>query len=74
VGRLARRLAVALLGTVAVLAGVAMLVLPGPGLVTIALGFGILGREYAWAARVSAGIRARVVATGDSVRESFRRP
>ncbi len=27
-----------------------MLVLPGPGVIVIALGFGILGTEYAWAA------------------------
>ena len=31
------------------LIGVAMLVLPGPGLVVIPLGLAILGIEYAWA-------------------------
>lgn len=72
--RLGRRLTVALLGALAVLAGVAMLVLPGPGLVTIALGFGILGREYAWAARVNASLRARLAATTDTVRQAVRRP
>jgi len=72
--RVARRLTVAVVGMLAVLAGVAMLVLPGPGLVTIALGFGILGREYTWAARVSASVRARIVTTTDSVREAVRRP
>jgi uncharacterized protein (TIGR02611 family) len=30
-------------------AGVLMLVLPGPGWVTIALGLAILAKEYAWA-------------------------
>jgi hypothetical protein len=33
-----------------VLAGLAMLVLPGPGILVIALGFAVLGTEYAWAA------------------------
>jgi hypothetical protein len=32
-------------------AGAAMLVLPGPGILTIALGLGILSREYEWARR-----------------------
>ena len=58
--RLARRLLLTVAGGLAVAAGVAMLVLPGPGLVTIALGLGLLGQEYAWAARLSADIRARV--------------
>jgi tellurite resistance protein TerC len=30
-------------------AGAAMLVLPGPGWVTVALGLAILAKEYAWA-------------------------
>jgi putative transmembrane protein PGPGW len=36
-------------GPLVILAGVAMLVLPGPGLVVIALGFALLALEYAWA-------------------------
>jgi hypothetical protein len=60
VRRLARRLLITVAGSLAVVAGVAMLVLPGPGLVTIALGLGLLGQEYTWAARLSADIRARV--------------
>ena len=35
-----------------VLAGVAMLVLPGPGLVVMALGTALLALEYDWARRV----------------------
>jgi hypothetical protein len=62
--RLARRATVGLTGGAAVLAGVVMLVLPGPGLVTIALGFGILGREFAWATRVNNRVRDRLVAAG----------
>ena len=43
-------------------AGVAMLVLPGPGLVTIALGLSLLGREHAWAAALERRARARITA------------
>lgn len=62
--RLARQATIALTGGVAIAAGLVMLVLPGPGLVTIALGFGILGREFAWATRVNGRVRDRVVAAG----------
>jgi hypothetical protein len=62
--RATRRLAVGLSGGVAVAAGLVMLVLPGPGLVTIALGFGVLGREFAWAARVNGRVRARLDRVG----------
>ena len=58
--RLARRLLITVVGSLAVAAGIAMLVLPGPGLVAIALGLGLLGQEHTWAARLSADIRARL--------------
>lgn len=50
VGRNSKRLAVSVVGAVLVLAGLAMLVLPGPGILVVALGFAVLGTEYAWAA------------------------
>lgn len=49
--RSSRRIAISIAGAVVVLAGVAMLVLPGPGLLVIAAGLAILATEYAWAAR-----------------------
>lgn len=39
------------MGMTVVLIGVAMLVLPGPGLVVIPIGLAILATEYAWARR-----------------------
>jgi len=48
--RSAKRIAVTIVGAVFVLAGLAMLVLPGPGILVIVVGFAILGTEYAWAA------------------------
>lgn len=50
IGRSSKRIAVTLAGAVFVLAGLAMLVLPGPGILVVAIGFAILGTEYAWAA------------------------
>lgn len=46
------RVGVTVLGPLVVLAGVAMLVLPGPGLVVMALGGALLALEYDWARRV----------------------
>jgi len=43
------KVAVTIVGPMLVLAGVAMLVLPGPGLVVIALGLAQLALEYQWA-------------------------
>lgn len=40
---------VAMVGATVVATGIALLVLPGPGLLVIALGVGILATEFAWA-------------------------
>lgn len=47
-----RRLLVAVGGGLLLLAGAAMLVLPGPGLVVIALGLALFAREFRWARRL----------------------
>jgi tellurite resistance protein TerC len=44
-----RRVLIAVIGSTVVLIGVALLVLPGPGLVTIALGLAILATEFVFA-------------------------
>jgi hypothetical protein len=49
--RAARRIAIAVVGATVVLAGVAMLVLPGPGILTIIGGLMVLGVEFAFARR-----------------------
>jgi uncharacterized protein (TIGR02611 family) len=46
------KVGVTIAGPLLVLAGIAMLVLPGPGLVVIGLGLGLLAAEYAWARRI----------------------
>jgi hypothetical protein len=50
IARSSKRIAVSIVGGIFVLGGIAMLVLPGPGILVVAIGFAILGTEYAWAA------------------------
>lgn len=47
-----RQAAVLVVGPIVILAGMAMLVLPGPGWAAIFLGFAILATEFAFAARL----------------------
>lgn len=52
IARSARRLMVLILGVAVLFAGLAMLVLPGPGVIVIILGLVILATEFAWAERL----------------------
>jgi uncharacterized protein (TIGR02611 family) len=52
IGRNGKRVAVTIGGFAVVLAGAAMLVLPGPGIVVIIAGLAILATEYVWAQRL----------------------
>lgn len=51
IARNSKRLAILLLGAAIVGAGVAMLVLPGPGLLVVIVGLAVLATEFAWAER-----------------------
>jgi uncharacterized protein (TIGR02611 family) len=51
--RLLRKVVVAVVGVVVILAGVVMMVLPGPGVAAILAGLGLLGTEFPAARRVS---------------------
>jgi len=59
-GRLALRVTVAVVGCAVVLAGIAMLVLPGPGWLAIFLGLAILGTEFSFARRINDWLRDKV--------------
>lgn len=50
--RSGKRIAVTIAGFLVVIAGVALLVLPGPGLLVIIAGLAILATEYVWAQRL----------------------
>ena len=52
IGRNGQRIAVTIAGFLVMLAGVALLVLPGPGWLLIFVGLGILSTEYLWARRL----------------------
>lgn len=47
-----KRVIVTVMGVTVVLAGIAMLVLPGPGWIAIIAGLGLLATEYVWARRL----------------------
>lgn len=52
IGRHAKRLAIAVIGSTVLLFGIGLLVLPGPGILVILAGLGILAVEFAWAKRL----------------------
>lgn len=49
---------VGVIGGTVMLVGIALIVLPGPALVVIPVGLGILGLEFAWARRLLQRARA----------------
>ncbi len=51
IGRNGKRIAVTIAGFTLVLAGLVMLVLPGPGILVVIAGLAILATEYVWAER-----------------------
>ncbi len=68
-----RRVAVAVVGGALTLAGVALLVLPGPGFVLVAAGLAILATKFAWAARPLAYAKDKAQVGMDEVAQSKRR-
>jgi uncharacterized protein (TIGR02611 family) len=76
IARSGKRIAVAIVGGTVLLAGIAMLVLPGPAIVVIPAGLAILATEFAWArtaldrAKAKAE-QAKQMATGDANRTRF---
>jgi uncharacterized protein (TIGR02611 family) len=64
------RVVVAIFGFLVVLAGLAMLVLPGPGLLVIAIGLGILALEFVWAERLLERTVDKMEDAADTVKRS----
>lgn len=60
--RAARRAAVFILGISVVLVGMVMIVSPGPAIVVIPLGMGILATEFLWARRILDSLKRRLAA------------
>ncbi len=63
------RAGVAVLGGALLLVGLALLVLPGPGMLVIPLGLGVLGLEFAWARRWLVAVQERSRAVFRGVRD-----
>jgi tellurite resistance protein TerC len=58
--RHAKRVVIAVVGGTVVLMGLVMLLLPGPGVLTVAAGLAILATEFLWAKRWLARVRQRI--------------
>jgi uncharacterized protein (TIGR02611 family) len=71
--RWARKGGITVAGVGIMAAGVAMLVLPGPGLAVILLGLAVLASEYAWAARLLGALRQRATRMAAPLTERLRR-
>ena len=67
-----KRIAVIVVGSVVLLAGAAMLVLPGPGFLVVAAGLAILATEFDWAERWMLRARRRAEAAAESAGTSLR--
>ncbi|NYD85770.1 PGPGW domain-containing protein [Cellulomonas oligotrophica] len=68
-----RVVAVATIGGTVVLAGVAMLVLPGPGVLVIFAGLALLATEFVWAKRWLDRAKSTAQAGVDKGKEALRR-
>src|SRR5436190_1001930 len=65
--RSGKRIAVTVAGFAVLLAGIALLVLPGPGWLLIFIGLAILATEYVWAERLLAAAKRKAEQAKDAV-------
>jgi len=68
IARGARRTGVLVAGLALLAAGVALLVLPGPGVLVILAALALLATEFPWARRLLARVREHAVRAGALVR------
>ena len=66
--KLARRIAIGVIGGTLLVFGVVMLVTPGPGLVGIAAGLAVLAVEFTWARIWLKRLRRKMSDAGNSLR------
>jgi uncharacterized protein (TIGR02611 family) len=69
----ARRIGVLVGGSVLLVAGLAMLVLPGPGVAAIIAGLALLGTQFEWARRASGWMRDQVASLFAAVKLKVQR-
>lgn len=70
IARSGKRIGVTLLGFLLLLAGLVMMVTPGPGIAGIIAGLAVLASEYAWAERMLDNVKLKA---GQAGRKIFRR-
>lgn len=56
----AKRLIIIVFGFTILAAGIAMIVLPGPAIVVIPIGLGVLATEFIWARKLLDKVKARI--------------
>ena len=71
--RSTRRAAVFVVGVALVVVGLAMLVLPGPGILVLFLGFAVLATEFVWAEVALDKAKATASQAGDAAKQGFGR-
>jgi uncharacterized protein (TIGR02611 family) len=71
--RFARRGVVFIVGVALLVAGAAMLVLPGPGIAVILLGLVVLAKEFSWARRALDWARQRAIQLKDQAQARMPR-
>jgi uncharacterized protein (TIGR02611 family) len=71
--RSGKRIAITLVGFTLVAAGLALLVLPGPGILVVLAGLAVLGTEYAWARYVLNETKRRAKRAGERIRRPRRK-
>lgn len=69
-----KRVVITIMGITVVLAGIAMLVLPGPGWVAIIAGLAILATEYIWARRLLEKAREQAAKSAKVVGSGLKKP
>jgi uncharacterized protein (TIGR02611 family) len=65
--KVAKRVAIGIVGGSILVVGVAMVVLPGPAFIVIPVGLGILGLEFAWARRWLKKVKEKAQDVGRSM-------
>jgi uncharacterized protein (TIGR02611 family) len=71
--RSGKRIVVLVVGIALVAGGVALLVLPGPGLLVIIAGLAVLATEFAWAERMLDTAKEQAGKAGGAAKQGFRR-
>jgi len=71
--RSSKRIAVLVIGAALVVGGIALLVLPGPGLLVIIAGLAVLATEFAWAERMLDTAKQQASKAGGAAKKGLGR-